>query len=113
MKLTLKDKEFLERLKVLWDEGVLRIEFREEGLRRLVLRRNYGTYVDQRFKMTRQGIRWRFERLFNEVYPASYETILWLESSFGTELRPKAMAIAKQRVELNKRAMEELGGTKR
>jgi len=110
MKLTLKDKEFLELLRELLDEGTLRIEFREDGLRRLVLRRNYGSYVEQRFKLTRQGIRWRFKRLFNEVYPASYETILWVESSFGTEFRSKAMAIASERVELRKRARQELGG---
>jgi hypothetical protein len=113
MKLTLKDKEFLERLKELANEGALRIEFREDGLRRLILRQNYGAYVTQRFGMTRQGIRWRFNRLFNEIYPAAYATILWVESTFGPDLRGKAMAIARQEVELRNRARKSLGEARR
>ena len=113
MKLTLKDKEFLERLRALLDEGVLSIHFREDGLKRLQLRQNYGSYVEQRFNMTRQGVRWRFKRLFNQVYPAAYETILWIESTLGAELRPKAMAIAKQQVELRKRAQQSTGRANR
>lgn len=113
MKLTTKDRDFLDRLRALLDEGVLRIEFREDGLRRLILRQNYGTYVEQRFGMSRQGVRWRFKRLLNEIYPSSYETILWVESTFGVDLRSKAMAIAKQRVELRKKTTEQLGGVTR
>ncbi len=109
MKLTTKDRDFLDRLRALLDEGVLRIEFREDGLRRLILRQYYGTYVEQRFGMSRQGVRWRFKRLLNEIYPSSYETILWVESTFGVDLRSKAMAIAKQRVELRKKTTEQLG----
>ena len=109
MKLTTKDRDFLDRLRALLDEGVLRIEFRKDGLRRLILRQNYGTYVEQRFGMSRQGVRWRFKRLLNEIYPSSYETILWVESTFGVDLRSKAMAIAKQRVELRKKTTEQLG----
>jgi hypothetical protein len=113
MKLTLKDKEFLERLRSLLDEGILSIDYREDGLKRLVLRQNYGSYVEQRFGLTRQGVRWRFKHLLNDIYPAAYETILWVESTFGTDLRSKAMAIARERAELRKRALEQLGGKNR
>jgi len=49
----------------------------------------------------------------HEIYPSSYETILWVESTFGVDLRSKAMAIAKQRVELRKKTTEQLGGVTR
>jgi hypothetical protein len=106
MKLTVKDKEFLERLKPLLDSKELNIELKKGGLKRLVLRQNYGDKIAKNFNMTRQGVRWRFQRLFNEIYVSSYETIYWLESLFGTELRQKAMEIASERVELRKKAQK-------
>ncbi len=110
MKLTQKDKEFLDRLRQLIDENGLSIELKEEdGLKRFVLRRNYGSYIEQSFGMTRQGVRWRFQRLFNQIYVEAYETILWVESAFGTELRSMAIAIARQRAELRRKALEERG----
>ena len=105
MKLTEKDKEFLERLRRLMDERELSVDFREEGLKRLILRRNYGERIEREFEMTRQGVRWRFQRLFSDIYPSAYEVVLWIESNFGTELRAKAMAMARQRVDLRKKAM--------
>lgn len=106
MKLTVKDKEFLERLKPLLDSKELDIELKKGGLKHLVLRQNYGDKITSCFNMTRQGVRWRFQRLFNEIYVSSYETIYWLESLFGTELRQKALEIAKERVELRKKAQK-------
>ena len=104
MKLTLKDKDFLERLRILFDSKDLVIELKYDGLKRLVLRRNYGDKIESAFNMTRQGIRWRFQRLFNEIYVSSYECIYVVESLFGTDLRQKAMEIARERVELRKKA---------
>ena len=106
MKLTVKDKDFLERLKPLLESKDLAIELKQEGLKCLVLRQNYGDKITSYFNMTRQGVRWRFQRLFNEIYVSSYETIYWLESLFGTELRQKAMEIASERVELRKKAQK-------
>jgi hypothetical protein len=107
MKLTEKDREFLERLRPLMDEKDLAIDLKDDGgVRRLVLRKNYGDKVERAFAMSRQGVRWRFHRLFSQLYPDSYEAILYIESTFGTDLRPAAMAIAKQRVELRKKAQE-------
>lgn len=109
MKLTEKDKEFLEKLRILLDEKELSIEPRHEGLKRLTLRKNYGDKIEREFGMTRQGVRWRFQRLLNEIYPSAYETILFVESSFGVELRVPAMAIARQRAELRREAMARNG----
>ena len=106
MNLSEKDKEFLERLKPLLDSKELDIELKKGGLKRLVLRQNYGDKIAKNFNITRQGVRWRFQRLFNEIYVSSYETIYWLESLFGTELRQKAMEIASERVELRKKAQK-------
>lgn len=106
MKLTLKDKDFLEKLKTLVETKHLSIELKQDGLKRLVLRQNYGDRIETEFGMTRQGVRWRFQRLFNQIYINSYLAIYWIESNFGTHLRHDAMAIAKEQVELRKKAQK-------
>jgi hypothetical protein len=106
MKLTHKDKDFLERLKPLLGEKELSIELKEDGLKRLVLRQNYGDKVEKTFNMSRQGVRWRFYRIFNEIYIEAYEIIFWVESHFGIGLRQKAMEIARERVELRKKVQK-------
>jgi len=104
MKLTIKDKEFLERLKPLFDSKDLEIGLKKDGLKRLILRKNYGDRIEREFGLTRQGVRWRFQRLFNEIYVEAYCTIYMIESLFGTCLRQKALEIAKERVELRRKA---------
>ncbi len=86
------------------DEKALWIELAEDGIKHLVLRQNYGDRIESVFGLSRQGVRWRFQRIFSEIYVSAYETILWIESKFGTELRSKAMEIAKQRYELCQKA---------
>ena len=108
MKLTVKDKDFLERLGKLLEEKELRIDLKEDGLKRFVLRQNYGDKVERSFNMTRQGVRWRFQRLFNEIYVQAYESIFWIESQFGTELRPMALEVARERVALRKKATQKV-----
>jgi len=103
MKLTVKDKDFLQRLKQLLEEKELKICLKEDGLKRLVLCQNYGDKVERNFNMTRQGVRWRFQHLA-EMYVSSLEVIYFLESNFGTELRPMALEIARERVALRKKA---------
>jgi len=102
MKLTVKDREFLERLRRLMSEKELSVEMKRDVLKRLVLRKNYGDVIEREFGMSRQGVRWRFNRLFNEVYVSAYETIFFIESSFGTYLRKWALEIAKERVAIHK-----------
>jgi hypothetical protein len=106
MKLTLKDKDFLERLRQLMKAKELSIELKQDGMKRLVLRQNYGDKIESEFGMTRQGVRWRFQRVFNEVYVASYESIYLVESQFGTGLRQPALEIAKERVQLRQKAQK-------
>jgi len=103
MKLTVKDKDFLVRLKALFDLKDLDVELKKDGVKRLVLRRNYGDKVETEFNMSRQGVRWRFHRIFSEIYVESYEAIYLIESLFGTGLRQKALEIVRERVELRKK----------
>ena len=97
LKLTVKDKDFLEKLRKLMDEKYLSIELKRGPASYFVLRGNYGEKIENEFVMTRQGVRWRFWRLFNDVYVSAYETVYWLERTFGIHLRDKAIEIAKQR----------------
>jgi hypothetical protein len=103
MKLTVKDKDFLEKLKSLLEAKELKINLKEDGLKRFVLRQNYGDKVEKCFGMTRQGVRWRFHHLM-EMYVGAYEGIYFLESNFGTGLRSMALEIARERVALRKKA---------
>ncbi len=57
----------------------------------------YGEKIHKTFRMTRQGVRWRFQRLFNRVYVEAFETILMIEKVFGTQLREHAVRISKER----------------
>jgi hypothetical protein len=93
-------------LRALFEAKELSVELKENGLKKLVLRQNYGDRIESYFNMTRQGIRWRFQRLFNEIYVEAYQTIYVVESLFGTELRQKALEIARERVSLRKKAQK-------
>lgn len=106
MKLTVKDRDFLKRLRALLDSKDLSIELKNDGLKRFVLRQNYGDKVESAFGLSRQGVRWRFRRLFNEIYIAAYECIFWVESQFGTELRQMALEIAKERVAMRQKVQK-------
>ena len=111
MKLSQKDKEFLERLKQLADRDVVWIERTYETPFRFVLRGNYGDQVERRFRLTRQGVRWRFWRLFNDIYVSAYETIIFVEKYLGTDYRQDALVIAHQRFVLRQEALKELSFT--
>lgn len=104
MALTRKDKEFLAELRRLMDEKQLRVELKDDGRLRLVFRQNYGDKVEKAFRVTRQGVRWRFNHVFNDMYVNALVTLLLVESQFGTELRQQAMAVARRRVELHRKA---------
>jgi len=66
----------------------------------MVLKGTYGEKIHKTFRMTRQGVRWRFQRLFCHVYVEAFETILMIEKTFGTELREHAVRISRERYEL-------------
>ena len=108
MKLSEKDKEFLDRLKALLDEDALWIERTTTSPMYFVLRGAYGDHVAQRFRLTRQGVRWRFFRLFNDIYLSAYETIIFMEKELGTDYREDAILIAHDRYIFRKKALREL-----
>lgn len=106
MKLTQKDKEFLEILKKLMESHELQVDLRRGRPSYMVLRGTYGDHIDKAFRMTRQGVRWRFQRLFNDVYVSAFETILFIEKTFGPQLREHAVRISRERYELRQKMAE-------
>ena len=77
MKLTDKDKEFLEKLKSLMESKELWVELKPDNPSYMVLKGTYGEKIHRTFHMSRQGVRWRFYRLFNQIYVEAFETILF------------------------------------
>jgi hypothetical protein len=73
----------------------------------MVLKGTYGEKIHKTFLMTRQGVRWRFQRLFSHVYVEAFETILMIEKTFGTQLREYAVRISRERYELREEALNE------
>ena len=71
----------------------------------MVLKGTYGEKIHKTFRMTRQGVRWRFQRLFNHVYVEAFETILMIEKTFERQLRDYAVRISKERYELRREIM--------
>jgi len=74
----------------------------------MVLKGTYGEKIHKVFRMTRQGVRWRFFRLFNQVYVEAFETILFLERAFGVRLREYAIRISKEKYAL-RQELQEIG----
>ena len=97
MKLSNKDFEFLVKLKSLTDDNELEIELKETPYRYFILKGNYGQKIETIFHLSRQGVRWRFYRVFNMIYVSAYESIFTIEKYFGTSLREQALEISKQR----------------
>ena len=100
MKLTEKDKSFLETLKQMMDSKDLWVELKPDQPSYMVLRGTYGEKIHKAFRMTRQGVRWRFWRVLNDVYVSAFESILLVETVFGTQLRDHAIRISKERYAL-------------
>lgn len=65
----------------------------------VLLRGTYGEKVHKAFRMSRQGVRWRFQRMFDE-YISSFETIVFIEKTFGPYVREYAVRISRERNEL-------------
>ena len=105
MKLTEKDKDFLEALRALVDKKNCPSNSNKTASK-VGPQAKLWRQDRKAFGMTRQGVRWRFQRLFTEIYSEAYVTIYAIESLFGTDLRHKAMEIAKERVELRKNAQK-------
>ena len=104
MTLTQKDQQFLEKLKQLLESRDLSVELKTGRPSYMVLRGNYGEKIHQAFRMSRQGVRWRFHHLF-DGYVRAFEAILAVEKSFGTELREYAIRISRERYQLYQEAL--------
>lgn len=76
------------------------VELKPDTPSYMVLRGTYGEQVHQAFRISRQGVRWRFQRLFNDVYVSAFETILFIEKTFSTQLRQHAIRISRERYAL-------------
>lgn len=72
----------------------------------MVLKGTYGEKIHKTFRMTRQGVRWRFQRLFNGMYVDAFRTILMIEKVFGAELREYAIRISRERYALRQEVMQ-------
>jgi len=106
VRLSEKDVEFLERLRELVDADALWIERTRNQPLRFVLRGNYGSRVEERFSLTRQGVRWRFQRLFNDLYVESFAVLIFIEKQLGTQFRQDALIIAHERFMLRQKALQ-------
>jgi len=81
------------------------VELKPNKSNYMVLKGTYGENIHKTFRVTRQGVRWRFHRLFNQVYVEAFETIIFLEKAFGTQLREYAVKISKERYVLRQEAL--------
>lgn len=106
MKLTEKDKAFLEKLKKLMESKELWVELKPDNPSYMVLKGTYGEKIEKEFGLTRQGVRWRFQRLFSHVYVEAFETILLIEKNFGTHLREYAIRISKEKYALRREMLK-------
>jgi hypothetical protein len=107
VRLTEKDKAFLEDLRKLIESKDLWVELKSDRPSYMVLKGTYGENIHKTFRITRQGVRWRFQRLFSQVYVEAFETILFVEKTFGTELREHAVRISKERYEMRQKVLRE------
>ena len=73
----------------------------------MVLKGTYGEKIHKTFRVSRQGVRWRFYRLFNQVYVEAFETILFIEKTFGTQLREYAVRISREMYEMRREILNE------
>ena len=76
------------------------VELKPDAPSHMVLRGTYGEKIHRAFRMTRQGVRWRFWRIYNDIYVSAFEAILSIEKTFGTQPREYAIRISKERYAL-------------
>ena len=74
---------------------------------RMILKGTYGENIHETFGVTRQGVRWRFHHLFSHTYVRAFETIVFIEKTFGTQLRDYAIRISREKHRLWERAANE------
>ena len=93
-------------MKKLTESKDLWVELKPDEPSYMVLKGTYGKKIHKTFRITRQGVRWRFQRLFNHVYIEAFLTILMIEKIFGTQLREYAIKISKERYALRQESLQ-------
>ena len=104
--MTDKDKIFLAKLKKLMDARDLSVELRPGEPSRMILKGTYGEKIHKTFGVTRQGVRWRFHHLFSQAYVRAFETIMFIEKIFGSQLREYAIRISREKYALRQKALQ-------
>ena len=82
------------------------VELKRSSPSYMVLKGTYGKKIQKTFRVTRQGVRWRFQRLLNQVYVEAFLTILMIEKIFGTQLRDYAIKISKEKDNLRQESLQ-------
>ena len=95
-------------MKKLTESKDLWVELKPDEPIYMVLKGTYGEKIHKTFRVTRQGVRWRFQRLFNHVYVEAFLTIMMIEKIFGTQLREYAIKISKERHKLRQESQKGL-----
>ncbi len=85
------------------DSKDLWVELKPGTPSRMVLKGTYGEKIHKTFGVTRQGVRWRFQRLLGQLYVEAFLTILMIEKTFGTHLRDYAVRISRERYALRQK----------
>lgn len=88
------------------DSKDLWVELRPGEPSRMILKGTHGAKIHETFGITRQGVRWRFHHLFSHAYVGAFETIVFIEKIFGTELRDYAIRISRERYALRQKALQ-------
>ena len=93
-------------MKKLMDSKDLKVVLKPGEPSSMVLKGTYGEKIHKTFGVTRQGVRWRFQHLFGQAYVRSFETIMFIEKIFGSQLRDYAIRISKERYALRQKAQQ-------
>lgn len=95
----------MEKLKKLMDSKDLSVELKRDMPSYMVLKGTYGEKIHRTFRMSRQGVRWRFQRVLGDMYVSAFETILFIEKIFGSQLREYAIRISKERYAMRQKVL--------
>ena len=90
------------------DSKDLKVQLTPGEPSRMVLKGTYGEKIHKTFGVTRQGVRWRFQHIFGEIYIQAFEAILFVEKNFGTQLRDYAIRISREKYQLRQKAKKGL-----
>ena len=99
---------FLETLKKLMESKDLRVELKVGSPSSMVLKGTYGEKIHGTFGVTRQGVRWRFQHIFDKIYIEAFSTILAIERIFGTQLREYAIRISREKYQVRQKTQKGL-----